>query len=562
MTSPLRQKRVCLRSPCRTRQSLSRAAPQQQPHQERPETAPGMPSASTTPPRESPPARERSPARESSSARGSSPPRDSTSVPPATETTTTEPSTDPSAPEPMETEVAANDAADPEGANGADDPAGDEAAKAAAAAAGGGSGDRTDDPEAAGAPGAAPTTDPSATAAAPGSEEPQPGVYLKAGDGIFINLPWASSSRAPVEGEGFDGEVLASAGLTVVDAPSSSSGEPEEERLLRKLLSLYRARQAKLESREALVAKAGVDLEKHAEELGGFHQEALWSLAKEREQLAEAQQAFFLEKAEVEEQQRLAAEKLAVQEGELSQRQVNLDSHEEELAACEQTVGGALKEAKDAAAAAEAAKKVLEMKVAQLEAGCKAYGEELSAAKDSNADLESKLTALTKTLDGAKEREAALKKEIEADKALLESAATTQNAFRETVEHWTESLVNVAADIDKELTQLGMEDLGYPSDEDLQPSTKITLFFKGVATALQRLRERIPKQLADESRKICAGALQKVLMKVAFRNPGLRLTNVLRSLPPDVDLEELKALVAPIVDRVSGIKRVEGDRVD
>ena len=51
-------------------------------------------------------------------------------------------------------------------------------------------------------------------------------------------------------------------------------------------------------------------------------------------------------------------------------------------------------------------------------------------------------------------------------------------------------------------------------------------------------------------------------MKVAFRNPGLNLTNVLRSLPPDADLEALKALVAPIVDKVSEIKRVEGGRVD
>ena len=157
-------------------------------------------------------------------------------------------------------------------------------------------------------------------------------------------------------------------------------------------------------------------------------------------------------------------------------------------------------------------------------------GKELSAAKDSNADLELKLTTLTKTL--------------------------------EEVEHWTEGLVNVAADIDRELAQLGMEDLGYPSDENLQPSAKLILFFKGVATALQRLREKIPKQLADESRKICAGALQKVLMKVAFRNPSLNFTNVLKSLPPDADRDALKALVAPIVDKVSEIKRVEGDRVD
>ncbi len=169
---------------------------------------------------------------------------------------------------------------------------------------------------------------------------------------------------------------------------------------------------------------------------------------------------------------------------------------------------------------------------------------------------------MTQTLDGAGEREVTLSEKIKADKALLESIAVTQNTFRENVEHWTEGLVDVTASIDRELVQLGMEDLGYPSDENLQPSAKLTLFFKGVATALQRLREKIPKQLADESRKICAGALQKVLVKVAFRNPGLNLTNVLRTLPPDANLEALKTLVAPIVDKLSGIKRVEGDRVD
>src|SRR3954463_6877237 len=263
----------------------------------------------------------------------------------------------------METEVAVDDAAATEEAASADDPAGEEAAKAAAAAADEGSGDRTDGPEAAGASGATPTADPSATAAAPGSDEPQPGVYLKAGDGVFINLPWASTSRAPVEGESFDVEVLASAGLTLVDAPSSSSDEPEEERLLRKLVSLYRARQAKLESREALVAKAGVDMEKRAEELRGLNQAAFQSLAAERVQLDEAQKAFILEKAEVAEQQRLAAEELSAREGELVPLKDSLDSHEEELAAREQTLSGALKEGKDAAAAAEAAKKELEAKV-------------------------------------------------------------------------------------------------------------------------------------------------------------------------------------------------------
>ena len=483
-----------------------------------------------------------------------------------------------------------DDAAAAEDGAGADVPAGEEAAKAAAEEAGGGSGDRTDGPEAAGASGAAPTADPSATAAAPGSEEPQPGAYLKAGEGIFIKLPWASSSKAPVEGEVLDGEVLASAGLSIVDAPGSSSDEPEEERLLRRLLALYRARQVKLESREALVAKASVDIEKRAEELRGFRQEALRALAEEREQLAEERKAFLLEKAEAKEQQRLTGEKLYAREGELAQRKVNLDSHEEELAARERALGGSLQEAKDAAAAAETAKKELEVKVAQLEADLKVGGEELAAlklerekdalahgelqgqlsekgkelraARNSNADLELKLATLTETLDGAKKREADLKKDIKANEALLARAAETQNLLRDTVELWTEGLVNIAAVIEEELVQLGVEGFGYSSDENLQPSAKLTLFFKGVAAALQQLRERIPKQLADESRSICAGVLEKVLVKVAFRNPGLNLTNVLKRLPADADLDALKALVAPIVDRVNEVKRVDGGRVD
>ena len=82
-----------------------------------------------------------------------------------------------------------DETAAPEEEAGADDPADEEAAKAAGAGAGEGSGGRTDDPGAARAQGATPTADPSAADAAPGSEKPQPGAYLKAGDGVFIKLP-------------------------------------------------------------------------------------------------------------------------------------------------------------------------------------------------------------------------------------------------------------------------------------------------------------------------------------------------------------------------------------
>ena len=47
------------------------------------------------------------------------------------------------------------------------------------------------------------------------------GRYLRVSDDLFVHLPGASSSTAPVEGEVFDEEVLAAAGLEVVDEPST-----------------------------------------------------------------------------------------------------------------------------------------------------------------------------------------------------------------------------------------------------------------------------------------------------------------------------------------------------
>ena len=170
-----------------------------------------------------------------------------------------------------------------------------------------------------------------------------------------------------------------------------------------------------------------------------------------------------------------------------------------------------------------------------------------------------KLTTLTETLEDAKNRERVLAKELQDEKNLLQSAVAAQNTFRDNVMLWTQSLVDTAANIDKELTKMGVRDFGYSTDENMQPSTKLSLFFGGVVEALKQLQDNYPAQLADESRRLCQGALRKVLMKVAYRNPGLNLTNVLRSLPKDADLEALEVLVAPIVNKVSEIKRVEGE---
>ena len=92
-------------------------------------------------------------------------------------------------------------------------------------------------------------------------------------DDLFVHLPGTSSSRAPIEGEVFDEEVLAAAGIEVVDEPSTGSDGSQEEWLLqamganfRKLQALHHARLDKAKSRMAVVDKAEADLEEHVAE--------------------------------------------------------------------------------------------------------------------------------------------------------------------------------------------------------------------------------------------------------------------------------------------------------
>ena len=97
--------------------------------------------------------------------------------------------------------------------------------------------------------------------------------YLKVSDDLFVHLSDASSTRAPVEGEVFDNEVLASAGLEVVDEPSVGGDGSQEERLLqamganfRRLQALHRAHLDKARSRTAVAENAEADLQKRVAE--------------------------------------------------------------------------------------------------------------------------------------------------------------------------------------------------------------------------------------------------------------------------------------------------------
>ena len=108
----------------------------------------------------------------------------------------------------------------------------------------------------------------SSSSAASGS-----GRYLRVSDDLFVHLLGASSTRAPFEGEVFDEEALATAGLEVVDELGVGGAGSQEERLLqamgasfRKLQALHRTRLDKAKSRTAVVEKAEADLQKRVAE--------------------------------------------------------------------------------------------------------------------------------------------------------------------------------------------------------------------------------------------------------------------------------------------------------
>ena len=105
---------------------------------------------------------------------------------------------------------------------------------------------------------------------------------------------------------------------------------------------------------------------------------------------------------------------------------------------------------------------------------------------------------------------------------------------------------------------MGMPDVRYSPEPNVSPNARLTLFFEGVLDALEQLRSNRADDLANESRRLCRGALTKVLTKVAFWNPSVDFANALESLPEDVDLEALEEHIEPIISCVDGAKRVEG----
>ena len=126
---------------------------------------------------------------------------------------------------------------------------------------------------------------------------------------------------------------------------------------------------------------------------------------------------------------------------------------------------------------------------------------------------------------------------------------------------WIGCLEDVADRITTQLATMGMPHVRYAPEPNASPNTKLTLFFECVLGALEQFHSNRAASLADENRRLCRGAMTKVLTKVAYWNPNLDFDAV-ESLPEDVDLATLEERIKPIISRIDGIQMVKGQHQD
>ena len=184
--------------------------------------------------------------------------------------------------------------------------------------------------------------------------------------------------------------------------------------------------------------------------------------------------------------------------------------------------------------------------------------EQLSKANDSIKELKLKLEGLEETLSEAKAREETLAKDLETEKQLRKNEAANHKDFVEGENRWISRLEDVTGRITVKLAAMGMANVRYTPERNISPNAKLTIFFEGVFGALEQFRSNRATSLADEARKLCRGAMTKVLTKVSYWNPDLDFDAALESLPEGVDLATVEERIKPIISRVGGIQRVEG----
>nr|XP_020197718.1 uncharacterized protein LOC109783531 [Aegilops tauschii subsp. strangulata] len=375
-----------------------------------------------------------------------------------------------------------------------------------------------------------------------------------------------------------------------------------------KLQALHRARKEKLDSTAVVVDAAKANFQKRVEQMQVWFSEARQELKTSQDQLSDRRNELLLKQSNVEKAQEDAAAQAAKDDAQLREHRVLLDAQEEDLAAHEEALDTKLcgkdeeieklvmqrtqeleqkhKDTFDALAAKnELVGKVEKLEVelekhsnkvsrlksdrektaytlAELRVAISKKTKQISAANDSMADLKLKLTTLEETLEGSRAHEKTLAKDLQDEKQLLGSAAANYNDSVKGIAIWTECLIDVVERLTTKLSIMGMSSFKLSHDERVTHSSRVIMFFEAVVDALKLLHSSRATQLAKESRKLCRGVLLKVLTKVAYKNPGLNLTNVLDSLPEDANCSALEDLVGPIVNLVDQVKRVEGQRRD
>ena len=113
-----------------------------------------------------------------------------------------------------------------------------------------------------------------------------------------------------------------------------------------------------------------------------------------------------------------------------------------------------------------------------------------------------------------------------------------------------------------QLATMGMPDVRYAPEWSVSANCSLAMFFEKFIGALERLHANRAASLADESWRLCQGAMTKVLTKVAHWYPDLDFDAALESLPEGTDLAPLKERIEPIISLIDGIQRVEGQRRD
>ena len=184
--------------------------------------------------------------------------------------------------------------------------------------------------------------------------------------------------------------------------------------------------------------------------------------------------------------------------------------------------------------------------------------EQLSKANDSIKDLKLKLEGLEGTLSEVRAREETLTKNLEEERQLRRNDAANHEDYVKGENLWISRLADVTDRITTKLATMGMPNMRYTPEPNVSPNAKLILFFEGVLGALEQFRSNRATSLANEARKLCRGAMTKVLTKVAYWNPNLDFDAALESLPEDVDLATLEVRIEPIISRVDGVRRIEG----